>query len=61
MIEVRYTNDKLLGHAILDVDGFYYFECNQDRGFWSEHGLRYIADKLEELNGSYNKLLRDYE
>lgn len=60
MLEIRYTNNKLLGYAVLDDDGFYYFLNNSIEGYWSEHDLRYVADRIEELNGPYNQQLKEY-
>jgi hypothetical protein len=42
----------------MDVDGFYYFWPQSDKGHFAAHHLRSIADKLDELNGAWEKGLR---
>ena len=45
-----YYKTKLIGNAILDVDGSYYFCANGINGYWNEYSLRLIADTLAWLN-----------
>lgn len=51
-----YLNGVLIGHAVQDVDGFYYFNPN-NQGTWTEYALRMIADYLEQVNQDWNEQL----
>lgn len=53
-IKVKWKN-KVLGHAIMDYDGFYYFRHKEEKVLWNENTLRQIADILKELNQSYQE------
>ena len=49
-----HESDKVVGQAILDVDGHYYFWfINKTEGAWSSYILREIADKLDMINKPY--------
>ena len=49
---------KLLGTAIKEVDGFYYFRpCGE--GYWSEYALRLVADALEWLNNPLEEKIKE--
>ena len=41
---------KLIGYFIPDIDGFYYFRPEESDGYWNEHGLLELGNKLKELN-----------
>ena len=43
-----------------DVDGFYYFWPNPNKGFFAAHQLRWIADELGRLNEPYEKQISEY-
>lgn len=47
-------NQKYIGDFVLDVDGYYYFHIDNNKGSWTEYSLRVVADALEELNKPYN-------
>jgi hypothetical protein len=51
---------KLLGTAIRDVDGFYYFRP-QSEGYWSEYALRIVADAIQWLNRNLEEALETFE
>ena len=55
-----YFNGQHLGYFYLEIDGFYVFIPIGDIGYWNEFSLRMIADKLEELNKSYNDKIELY-
>jgi hypothetical protein len=43
--------DKLVGYFVPDINGFYYFRPWEDgEGYWNEHGLLELGNKLKELN-----------
>jgi len=48
--EVHFHNGARVGTVEREVDGFFYFWPEDRAGFWAEHLLRGIADKLAELN-----------
>ena len=50
-----YFNTVYLGDAERDESGFYNFWfSNDDKGYWTSHSLRLIANKLDELNKEWN-------
>jgi hypothetical protein len=54
-------NNKLIGYAIMDVDGYYYYEyTTQTNGFWSSHSLRMVADLLDEMNKPHDDNVKEY-
>ena len=52
---------KLIGYFVPDVDGFYYFEPEVGRGYWNEHALLELGNKLKELNQDYIDELKKFE
>ena len=41
--------------GLLNENGFYNFWfTNDDKGYWTSHSLRLIANKLDELNKEWN-------
>ena len=58
--EIRSSfNNKLLGSATMDIDGYYYFWPEDNlSGSWSSHNLREIAEILEKLNSDYEKTIK---
>jgi hypothetical protein len=53
--------DRLLGHFIMDVDGFYYFDyVTAPNGLWTSYSLRMVADLLEEMNKPYENNVKEY-
>lgn len=58
--QIKY-NDILIGSAIRDVDGYFYFWDNKDlTGFTTAWALRGIADLLDALNKPLDDHLNDY-
>ena len=50
-----YFNKIYLGDVIQDESGFYnFFFSNDNKGYWTSHSLRLIAEKLDELNKEWN-------
>jgi hypothetical protein len=54
-----YIGTQKVGLFYFEVDGFWVFTPIGD-GYWNEYSLRLIADKLEELNKSWNEQLDEY-
>lgn len=52
---------KLIGCFVPDVDGFYYFEPEDGKGYWSEHTLLELGNKLKELNQDLYDELKKFE
>ena len=52
---------KLIGYFIPDIDGFYYFRPEEERGYWNEHALLELGNKLKELNQDYIDELKKFE
>lgn len=52
---VRTNNGKFIGEFIMDVDGYFYFWSENNLGAWPSYLLRDIADKMDELNKSWNE------
>jgi len=53
--------NRLLGHFIMDVDGFYYFDyVTAPNGLWTSYSLRMVADLLEEMNKPYENNVKEY-
>lgn len=56
-----YFNEIYLGYAYQEIDGLYVFVFKaSDEGSWSGYALRWIADKLDELNKDWNKNIEEY-
>lgn len=54
-------NDIILGDAIRDVDGYFYFIFEQPvNGTWQAWTLRAIADVLDELNKAWDDQINAY-
>lgn len=47
---VSKVNSKNIGNLILDIDGYYYFEPTDQRGYWSSYWMKELCNKLDELN-----------
>jgi hypothetical protein len=62
--EVRVeSSNKLVGHFIQDVDGFFYFaqeEGSEGGGLWSDYSLLEIGTKLKEINRPWREQLNIY-
>ena len=52
---------KLIGYFIPDIDGFYYFRTEEGDGYWNEHGLLELGNKLKELNQDLYDDLKKFE
>ncbi len=60
-MRIHYTNGAYLGDAERDVDGMYYlWMLPPEHGSHTSHSLRWLADKLDELNEPYQKELDAY-
>lgn len=58
--EVRVeSSNKLIGHFIQDVDGFFYFAVNEPKngGLWSDYTLLEIGSKLKEINRPWLEII----
>jgi len=59
--KVIFGGNRHIGYAIMDVDGYYYFEqTTQANGFWSSYALRMISDLLDEINLDHENKIREY-
>jgi hypothetical protein len=59
LFELFYGN-KNIGHAIKDIDGYFYYQANKEKGYWSPYSLRLIADCLDELNKPHEEQINEY-
>lgn len=51
VVKIYYRdNNKYIGELYKEVDGFFVYEPTSGGGYWTEHVMRDIADKLEYLN-----------
>ncbi len=51
------NNVELIGYYGFDIDRFYYFKPEDEKGYWNEHALLELGNKLKELNQDlYNEL-----
>jgi hypothetical protein len=57
--KVYYENGAYLGDFEKDMDGYYKFWPELKGGFWDEHILRLLADKLTELNKDWDNIIRN--
>jgi hypothetical protein len=56
-----FFGNKLIGYAIMDVDGYYYFDhTTQSNGFWNSNSLRMIADLLDDMNKPHDDRIKDH-
>lgn len=54
-------NDIILGQALMDVDGYFYFWDNKAlTGFVAAWTLRQIADLLDGLNKEWDDQINEY-
>ena len=60
-ITTKKHGGKLIGYFVPDVDGFYYFEPEDGKGYWSEHALLELGNKLKELNQDLYDELKKFE
>jgi hypothetical protein len=52
---------KYIGDAIMCEDGYFnFFPELASGGYWPPFLLRFIADKLDEINAPWNKTVNDY-
>lgn len=59
--KIIFDGKRHIGYAIMDVDGYYYFESlTQSNGFWSSYALRMISDLLDEINREHDNKIREY-
>jgi hypothetical protein len=59
--KVIFGGNRHIGYAIMDVDGYYYFEhVAQSNGFWSSYALRMISDLLDEINQEHDNKIREH-
>lgn len=58
--EVRVeSSNKLIGHFILDDDGYYSFGMSDGSGLWSDYVLLELGTKLKELNKPWNDQINE--
>ena len=51
---------RVLGTFERDVDGYFYFWCNEKlTGCYSSNILRGVADKLDEVNKKWDEYLKN--
>lgn len=56
-----YYYSTLLGDAIQDVDGYFYFQFKDlTPGLWAEDTLKAITDSLHELNKDWDEKINEY-
>jgi hypothetical protein len=55
-----FYGSKCIGHAIKDIDGYFYYQTNEEKGYWSPYGLRLIADCLDELNKPHEDQIKEH-
>ena len=55
--QLIFTNGVVLGDALKDADGYFYFWPINRRGLWAAYVLRGIADTLDEMNEPWNKIV----
>ncbi len=60
LLEVKVESGKVIGLFIMDIDGFYYFEPSEGRGYYAAHNLREIANLLDEKNKPYRESIDKY-
>lgn len=53
-------NSVKLGEILRDVDGYWYFWPELRGGYWAAPHMRWIADKLDELDAPYEAELKAY-
>jgi hypothetical protein len=59
--KIIFDNKKHIGYAVMDVDGYYYFDpITQSNGFWNSYSLRMISDLLDEINSEHDNKIREY-
>ena len=51
---------KLKEDLVQDVDGYYYFWPISNKGSFTAHNLRQIADELDRINAPWDKQINDY-
>ena len=56
-----FQNNAVFGEIYKEVDGYFYFQPNNKlTGCVPAHILREVADKMDELNKSWNEQIDDY-
>lgn len=59
--KIIFDGNRHIGYAIMDIDGYYYFEhLTQSNGFWSSYALRMISDLLDEINSEHDNKIREH-
>lgn len=54
-------NKKRIGTIYMEVDGYYVFvPAARNRGFWDEHTLLAIGNKLKEMNKVWDDSIAEY-
>lgn len=54
------TFNRHIGIIYMENDGYFVFQPDQSNsGFWNEHSLKLILDKLTELNRDWDQHLLD--
>lgn len=56
-----YTNGAYIGEVYVEVDGYWVWVAPEpSTGCWSSGVLKEIAEFLDELNGPWDKEVREY-
>lgn len=58
--KVKAYNGVDMGEFYMEVDGYYVYVPILRGGFWPAYMLRAVADKLDEVNASWDKQVQDY-
>jgi hypothetical protein len=58
--DMFWENGVHIGKAIIEADGFYYFESLRTYGLWSAFALTEIAKVLDELNKEWSDKIDQY-
>jgi|694.fasta_scaffold00022_15 hypothetical protein len=54
-------NNRLLGHIVMDIDGYYYFDfVTAPNGLWTSYSLRMVADVLEKMNKPHEERIKEF-
>jgi hypothetical protein len=52
--------ERLIGHFIMDIDGYYYFDFKLENGIWTPMALRQVADLLDDINKPHDDGINEY-
>ena len=58
-VHAVYFNKKRLGAFVVQDDGYFGFYADEPSGYWSSYALRLIADKLDEMNKTWDDHIKE--